>query len=215
MRHVPHILVDPPWPEGALGLHPERLHHLRRVLRLADGAPVAYTDGSGTVGEGVLAGDGVERGIEVTVDRPRVRLTVAGAPPDSRDRQRFLIEKLSELGVERIRWLDTRFGEGRPPSAGRSRQWADAALEQSRGGWRTLVDEEPTNPGGLGGTVWAAEPGWPPPPPALGGLTLAIGPEGGWAPGDLPAQLPRVGLGERVLRVETAAIVGAALLLIR
>jgi 16S rRNA (uracil1498-N3)-methyltransferase len=215
MRHVPHLLVDSPWPEGLLGLDAGRLHHLRRVLRLADGAPVAYTDGSGTVGEGVLAGDGVERGAERAVDPPPTRLTVAVAPPDSRERQRFVVEKLAELGVERIRWLDTRFGEGRPPAAGRARQWADAGLEQSRGAWRTIVDDAPVPLAELDGTVWAAVPGAPPTPVSPSRLTLAIGPEGGWAPEDLPAGVLPVGFGERILRVETAAVVGAALILAR
>jgi 16S rRNA (uracil1498-N3)-methyltransferase len=215
MRHVPHLLVEPPWPEGVLGLDAGRLHHLRRVLRLAEGAPVVYTDGSGTVGEGVFAGEGVERGAERAVDRPPIRVTVAVALPDSRDRQRFLVEKLAELGVERIRWLDTRYGEGRPPAAGRARKWADAGLEQSRGAWRTMVDDAPVPLAGLEGMVWAAVPGAPPMPAPPSRLTLAIGPEGGWAPDDLPAGVLPVGLGERVLRVETAAVVGAGLVLVR
>ena len=50
------------------------------------------------------------------------------------------------------------------------------------------------------------------PPPSLRWPTLLIGPEGGWAPEELPSGLPVVGLGPHVLRTETAAIVAGALL---
>jgi 16S rRNA U1498 N3-methylase RsmE len=36
---------------------------------------------------------------------------------------------------------------------------------------------------------------------------IAIGPEGGWTPGELALAQDRVGFGEAVLRVETAALV--------
>ena len=50
------------------------------------------------------------------------------------------------------------------------------------------------------------------PPPSLRWPTVLIGPEGGWAPEELPSGLPVVGLGPHVLRTETAAIVAGALL---
>ena len=50
------------------------------------------------------------------------------------------------------------------------------------------------------------------PPLSLRWPTVLIGPEGGWAPAELPSGLPVVGLGPHVLRTETAAIVAGALL---
>ena len=41
---------------------------------------------------------------------------------------------------------------------------------------------------------------------------LLIGPEGGLAPDEIPPGCPTVSLGPTILRVETAAIVGAGLL---
>jgi RsmE family RNA methyltransferase len=43
-------------------------------------------------------------------------------------------------------------------------------------------------------------------------MVVAIGPEGGFADDEIPPGVLRVGLGERVLRVETAAIAVAAFL---
>ena len=40
--------------------------------------------------------------------------------------------------------------------------------------------------------------------------TVVIGPEGGWAPGEIPESAIRLHLGDTVLRVETAAIVAAS-----
>jgi len=42
--------------------------------------------------------------------------------------------------------------------------------------------------------------------------TVAIGPEGGWSAAELAAAGARVALGPHVLRVETAAVVAAALM---
>jgi 16S rRNA (uracil1498-N3)-methyltransferase len=41
---------------------------------------------------------------------------------------------------------------------------------------------------------------------------VLVGPEGGWAPEESAAELPKVALGPHVLRAETAAIVAGALL---
>jgi len=56
----------------------------------------------------------------------------------------------------------------------------------------------------------AAEPGGPPPSPADG--LLIVGPEGGWSESELAQAGRTVGLGPNVLRAETAAVVGAALM---
>jgi 16S rRNA U1498 N3-methylase RsmE len=43
--------------------------------------------------------------------------------------------------------------------------------------------------------------------------SVVVGPEGGFAPGEIPGHLPLWDLGPTVLRVETAAVVAAARLL--
>ena len=67
------------------------------------------------------------------------------------------------------------------------------------------------------GTPLAAPP--PAPPPAGRRLLLLVGPEGGWAPGELALLEERgalrTSLGGRRLRAETAALAGLALLLCR
>lgn len=211
MAHVPHLMIPGPWTDRALSLDADQRHHLERVLRVRSGDPVSYTDGAGRLGEGIVRDGAVLRGDEHLVERPTA-LTVAVAAPASRDRTRVLVEKLAELGVARIRWLRTAHGEGRPPRPDRSRAWAAGALEQSRGAWATAVDDVPSTWSDLDPPVLAAVPGGGPPPGRGRSVTVAIGPEGGWAGGEVPPGVATLDLGPRILRVETAAIVAAVLL---
>lgn len=213
MGHQPHLLIPPPWTAPRLELTPEQTHHLSRVLRLGDRERVTYTDGCGQTGEGQLEGTGVLRGREDQVAPRRVELTLAVSPPRDKDRARVLIEKAAELEVARVIWLHTRFGQGTPPNARRALSWARAALEQSQGAYLMEVDESVVSPSQLPGeNQWFADPGGGPlPTPIPGRLTVAIGPEGGWAPDEVPVGASLVNLGRTILRVETAAILAAGL----
>lgn len=207
MGHVPHFLVEPPWDGDRLGLTEAQIRHLERVLRLGPEAPVSYTDGRGTAGDGVYRDGSVLRGEEREMARPS-RLVVVAAPPASRDRVRFMVEKLAELGVARLRFLVSRYAQGRPPRAERLRSWAVAGLEQSRGAW--LLDTSPhavalsdlSPPYAVCDPSGSAD--------IAGVDTVVIGPEGGWDPDELPSDVPRLALGSTILRVETAAVVAAA-----
>jgi 16S rRNA U1498 N3-methylase RsmE len=89
-----------------------------------------------------------------------------------------------------------------------------AALEQSEGAFLMEVSG-PTQPGDLGGRLFAAVPGGGSLPVLTTNATLVVGPEGGWGDGELPEPSIGVGLGRRTLRTETAAIVFATLALDR
>jgi 16S rRNA (uracil1498-N3)-methyltransferase len=216
-RHQPHLLVTLPEAGAVIDIDNETRHHLERVLRYPDGGPISYTDGAGLLGEGWWRDRVVVRGAERMRQRPW-SLTVAVAPPHSSSRVRFLVEKLAELGVGRLLWLRTEFGQGKPARPEKAAAWARAALEQSRGVWLLAVAGPVTidELGQWGTPVFADQEG------AglddlghIGDPVLCVGPEGGFSPGEIPVSLPRVRLGDAVLRVETAAIAGAAMLLSR
>lgn len=209
MGHVPHLLVPGPWDAPIIPLDDSARHHLRKALRRSDGDPVTYTDGLGRRGEGALADDGVVRGEEAEVARP-IRPVIAVAPPADKDRVRFVVEKLAELGTLELWWLETRYGEGRVPAASKVEAWCRAALEQSRAAWLTTVRSNLVAIGDLPeGTVFADQSG------AAANLArvpcIAVGPEGGWSPDELPETAQTVSLGATVLRVETAAIASAVI----
>ncbi len=211
MAHVPHLYIPGPWGTDTLLLDPDHLHHLTRVLRIGDERPVSYTDGAGRVGRGRLEGASIVRGEERSIDRTRV-ITVAVAPPDSRERARFLVEKLAELGVARLVWLETTRGQGRPPRTERTVAWAVGALEQSRGGWLMESSETMVAMDALPRPLLVAAPGGDSAAPKVTRATVAVGPEGGWAPDEIPADAICIDLGPTILRVETAAIVAATML---
>ena len=206
-RHVPHVVVRAPWEGREIGLSIVQWRHLTKVLRLKRGKQVTYTDGLGTVGEGALGDHSIERGAERTVPRPS-ELNVAVAPPANKDRQRFLVEKLAELGVARLVWLDTRHGSGRVANPAKVFSWVLAAVEQSRGAWLMETDSDLVGFEDLEQPVVVCQPGGD--ELSLRPRTVVVGPEGGFAEEEIPPGLDIWDLGPNILRVETAAFVAAA-----
>jgi 16S rRNA (uracil1498-N3)-methyltransferase len=211
MGHVPHLFLPGPWESERVEISPEQGHHLEKVLRLKGGRPVGYTDGNGLVGAGMfLSGGAVARGQESAVPRPS-DLTVVAAPPDNKERARFMVEKLSEIGVAELRFLETRHGQGRPPPADRARAWAVSGLEQSRGAWLLQIQQKTVTLADLEGPYAVCDATGSRERPSA--RTVVIGPEGGWAIGEVPDDAQLWDLGDTILRLETAAIVAAARLI--
>lgn len=206
MKHVPHLVVAAPWQDSKLGLSVVQWRHITKVLRMKSGQIVTYTDGLGTMGRGVLGPQVIDRGEETWTERPS-DLSLAVAPPSNKDRQRFLVEKLAELGVARLAWLETRHGKNRIVNSAKAFTWVHSAVEQSRGAWLMEVSDELVGLDALEGEVVACHPGGATEPGAAD--IVAIGPEGGFADDEIPPGTRTWDLGPTTLRVETAAIVAA------
>ena len=213
MKHVPHLVVGAPWEHEELELSVIQWRHLTKVLRMHRGDTVSYTDGLGRMGTGRLTSHALERGEEVEVARPS-ELTVAAAPPASKDRQRYLVEKLAELGVSRLRWLSTKHGGARTASTSKVFSWVLAATEQSRGAWLMETPEANVAFADLEPPVVVCHPGGAAEPPRDVN-TVVIGPEGGFADDELAEDVITWDLGPTILRVETAAVVASARILSR
>ncbi len=211
-RAAAHVLVADvaaPVPDDATA------HHLRRVLRLRDGALVTVTDGAGRWRPCRLSGTTLEAdGVTASVDPPVTPVTIAVAPPKG-ERLEWLVQKCTEVGVDQlvllvaersvVRWDADRAAR----QLERLRRIAAEAAMQSRRVWLPTVTG-PVAAAEVLPTAVAAEPGGRPVGP--GDAVVAIGPEGGWSPGELAAAADRVSLGDTVLRVETAAVVATTLL---
>jgi 16S rRNA (uracil1498-N3)-methyltransferase len=210
MGHVPHLFLPGPWEGSRVEVSAQQRHHLEKVLRMGEGSEVGYTDGQGLIGSGRFGSGEVVRGEESAMPRPS-DLVVVAAPPDNRDRSRFMVEKLSELGVAELRFLETEHGQGRPPRPDRAHSWAVSGLEQSRGAWLLRIPENPVTLATLERPFAVCDTGgsseWP------SARTVVIGPEGGWAPGEVPEDAQLWDLGDTILRLETAVLVAAARLL--
>lgn len=195
-------------------------HHLRRVLRVRDGESLAVTDGAGRWRMTVARTSGSSLtldavGVPVLEERPDP-FTLATAMPKG-DRLDWLVQKTVELGVARIvllhaerstvRWKPARAEQ----QLTRLRRIADESTRQSRRVWRTAIDGPQAALEVLASAA-IAEPGEA--GSARGEAMIAIGPEGGWTEGELACSTRRIGLGDTVLRVETAAVAATTLRLI-
>ena len=205
-----HVLVDD---LDAPVLADAELHHVFRVLRVRPGETVTVTDGGGRWRPCRATDGAIEPTGEVhRVARRDLPITVAFSIP-KHDRPEWIVQKLTELGVDRIVLLHAERsvvrwdGDRAERHLVKLRRVASEALQQSRGVWLPEVTG-PVPATEVLPTVAAAEPGAP--PLAAEHTMVAIGPEGGWSPAELAAAATTVSIGSTVLRVETAAIVAAA-----
>jgi 16S rRNA (uracil1498-N3)-methyltransferase len=210
--------------------------HLFRARRLAVGDRLRAVDGAGRARwaevESVDRRAGVLRlGREAPANEPIYRLELVVATP-KKERASWLVEKATEIGVSAIRFVASErsprdWGTG---TGERLLRMAAAAVEQcgrSRLPEVTGVHEWAEVPGLLAGlddrwvlhTVDATGTGRALPPPESSAGAVLIGPEGGWTDAEAEELLALgcrpVHLGERVLRVETAAVVAAGLVVFR
>lgn len=214
-RSAAHVLV--PDVEDAM-LDEATIHHLRRVLRLRDGESITVTDGAGAWRTGTFNGAEIEAGGEVILEpAPDPPLTIAVAPPKG-ERAEWLVQKCTEVGVDRIVWLDAERsvvrwnGDRAAQHLARFRRIATEAALQCRRVWLPVI-EGPVPATAVLPTAAAAEPGGR--AVAVGDTTIAVGPEGGWSDAESELAGCRVSLGPHVLRVETAAVVAATLMVER
>lgn len=193
-------------------------HHLDRVLRLRKGDAITISDGIGgwrpcRFGGGAL----VEPAGEIRrmiVTHPLI--TVAFSLLKG-DRNELVVQKLTEIGAQRIVPITTdrtivRWDVAR--ASGNHERFVRIAREASMQSRRVFLPAvEPLQPFASiahSGTTALAVAGAP--PIGAGITTVLVGPEGGWSPTELDFPMRRIGLGPNILRAETGAIVACALL---
>lgn len=243
---LPRFLVDRLESQGSLQLQEAESHHAARVLRMGVGEPCMLFDGNGHEAYGEIE----------SVDKKSVRVTYHSrlfAPRDhdgklhfgiampKGDRQRNVIEKLVELGVDRLTPLQTDRSVSKFDSAAieRLERYSIEACKQSHRNrlmqvdpsctweeWLTQVCSNKTE------SLWVLHPahsdGRQDDTVAVssesflaadvihsGRLVFAVGPEGGFTTSEI-AQAVQNGfgvldLGQRILRVETAVSFAAVL----
>lgn len=226
-------------PEIAAGarlvLSREDSRHAVRSLRLRPGDEITVANGAGAVARGrIAAADPHASVVDVEsvdqVDRPVPRVTVALAPPKG-DRLSWAVQKLAELGVDDLilTWTERTV---RKPDDGAARAVARAgaiareAAMQSRRPFVMAIsearfDERVTAADGARIVLWerAAPRLAEVMPEATPAVVLFVGPEGSFSDAEIDraaaAGAVTASLGPAVLRTETAAIVGATLVLAR
>lgn len=225
------FFVEQPITGSSAELVDAEAQHLAKVMRAAVGDEVVLFDGSGAqftatitrIAKAAVTLDILERH-EVNCE-PRVELTLAVALPKG-ERQKWLVEKLTELGAARLVPLLTERGVAQPVDAALARLRRGVIEASKQCGRNRLMEIAPPQSAAeyfaipdtsFSGPRLIAEPGGE----ALGTLpastrqlTCAIGPEGGFTPAEVKAALDNqwrpVTLGTSILRIETAAIAIAA-----
>lgn len=225
---------DPPR-AGRFDLGPDESRHLSRVCRLGPGDRVEIFDGRGfaTAAEVVVSSSDrtelIALGEPIAAPSPLCSLTLATAIPKG-DRFDWLVEKATELGVDRLFPIVAERSVVHPRTSKlvRLRRTIVEASKQCRRARLMQIDE----PGTLGDLVdrftdsanFLADPvgappaSWPILEPGRA-IVLAVGPEGGFSDPE-KAFLTRSGwipirLGHNTLRIETAGLAVAAALIAR
>jgi len=198
-------------------LSTDDVHHLRRVLRLRATDRISISDGRGGWAIGVLAADDqVELLADVVREDAASPVTIAVGIPKG-DRPEWMVQKLTELGVGTIAFMEcarsvVRWdGERGERQLARLRRVAREAAMQSRRVWLpTIPPVQPFAAVAASPGAAVAEPGGGPLGASIS--TVLIGPEGGFTTDELACGAPLIDLSDQVLRVETAALVAAVLL---
>lgn len=213
--------------KGLLG--PEESVHCVRVLRKKSGDEIFVTDGKGKRFRCIIS-EASTRGVKLDIiDREIIEknwnfeITLAVAPTKNADRMSWLVEKATEIGVDRIVFLKCEHSERKAINIERLKRNAISAMNQSLKtvlpvleGPETLHDfvSNLSNGGKYFGycdekedrirfvDAFVAE----------SNTVLCIGPEGDFSPGEVLFLKQRgflpVTFGDERLRTETAAIYG-------
>lgn len=214
-------------------LEGDEARHLARVLRAKVGDEIRVFDGRGSEWTAVIRTIGRDR-IDLSLGEPiaseplgryaDTAVSIAAALPKG-DRQKWMVEKLTELGVARLVPLGTDRGVAEATAAAveRLRRTVIEACKQC--GRSTLMEiadpvtvegclaQKPADAAGLladpAGSSAAAVLA------SIGGAAIAlVGPEGGFTDREraeaIAAGFTPVSLGPYILRVETAAVAIAA-----
>jgi len=190
----------------------EDRHHLARVLRLRDGDSLTVGDGLGRWCPARFGSDLRIDGEVVEVPAPS-RTVAVGFALIKGGRPELVVQKLTELGVDRILPLATERSVVRWDEAKVASQYERMVRVAREAGMQSrrvrLPEVTPVAPVLSLFDAAMAEPGGE----ALDADVdvLLVGPEGGWTPEEL-RERRRINLGSTILRAETAAIVAGVLL---
>ena len=221
------VFLPHPEPEGdRLRISGDEHHHLT-VARAAIGEMIEVLDGQGGVWTAeVVAASRRETVVRIAERRhvqrsgPEVILAMSLIKPSAFE---LALEKAVEVGV--ARFIPVIAHRSNVTSSRRSDRWTRIVIEAAKQSkcFHLPAVEEPVkfenvlNVPSATKIVFAQRGGGPLKSALAGSPALClVGPEGGWTDAELEAARVKgfslVGLGDTILRSETAAIVGAALL---
>ena len=223
---------------GLIQLDDNEAQHAARVMRVETGDKITLFDGVGHEATAEIVSAGrrevtCQSGAPEEVDRESSAELVMGIAFPKPERAREMVERLTELGVARITPIIAQRSQ-RAPSSSLIGKLRRAVIEASKqcGRNQLLIVDEPekfahfvsqdlsashTN---QEASLWIAHPSGEANirsiRESVGSVIALVGPEGGWSDDEVRLATERgyqlVGLGKRLLRVETAAaLIGATI----
>ena len=213
----------------------EEAQHAVRVLRLKEGDEIMLMDGKGVYYQAIITLASNKKCMyDIQQAMPQQRqwhnhITLSIAPTKLMDRMEWMCEKITEMGIDEIRFLCTRYSERKVIKLPRIEKIVVSAVKQSHKAWlpdiadMTSIDEflnEPRQGVKLiahchdtierrsAKEIMANAPKGSP-------ITILIGPEGDFSEEEvrnamLQGSIP-VSLGESRLRTETAGMYAVAM----
>jgi len=222
--------LSQPVADGKATLSDDQAHHLSRVMRAKPGDEAVLFDGFGNEYAATIE-DVSKKNITLTIDsttsvpdRNQPEVVVACALPKG-DRQKFLIEKLVELGANRFVPLKTQrsVAEASSKALERIEKQVVEASKQCRRNWLMQVDAQETVESLTGafadfeGSRLVADPYASSHDLLLNAdpCVIAVGPEGGFSEDEATIfsenNWTPVCFSPNVLRIETAAAAAVAI----
>lgn len=125
----------------------DEAQHAMRVLRLGMGDELHLMDGKGVFHRAVITeADNHHcryRILESVPQQPEWtgKIHIAVAPTKNMDRMEWLVEKATEIGIDRLSLLDCRFSERRVVKNERLEKIIVSAMKQSHKAWLPQLDE--------------------------------------------------------------------------
>lgn len=125
----------------------EEAMHALRVLRLSDGDEMMLMDGMGNFYSAVVTLAATKRCMyEIREVLPQSRswrghLHIAMAPTKMMERVEWFVEKVTEIGIDEISFLNCQFSERRVVRTPRIEKIVTAAVKQSRKAWMPSINQ--------------------------------------------------------------------------
>lgn len=217
---------------NSLELTDEEFRHCIKVLRHTVGDEIAVTDGNGTLYTAQIAQVGKHQCTATIVQSQHYtpaahHLHIAIAPTKNTDRIEWALEKLVEIGVSKISFVQCEHSERKVLKTDRLQKIALSAIKQSLKFYmpaieeltplKTFVENINKNQNLFIGYCETEQTAYLPAQPFTQQQTVVlIGPEGDFSPAEVElakqAGFAPISLGKSRLRTETAAIVAATLI---
>lgn len=224
-----HLFYCPMLTAGTFELPEDEAHHARSVVRLSEGARIGLLDGKGTIAQADITSVD-KRQVQVRIasekkidQERRARIHLAVAPTKQMERFEWMLEKCTEIGVDRITPLMTARTERTKLRRDRLERVLIGAMKQSQRAWLPHLDDMTAINDLVSGAIPAQRCfGWCEGERASLSACyraneeaiMLIGPEGDFTPEEAQQLLGQgftpVSLGEARLRTETAAVVACA-----